>query len=93
MDMTRQGSILKEDAIILVIGSHAFRGENMPMNMEFPKVSTDMEKFELLQELFPELRRETTWSIADGSFRSVLDFLASIRVAEFSITHGVEWAN
>ena len=49
---------------------------SMPMDMEFPKVSTDMEKLELLQELFPELRRETTWSITDSNFRSVLDFLA-----------------
>lgn len=96
----QQGSILREDQIFLVRGDHAFRGKNMPMDMMFPKVSTDLEKLELLRELIPELRRETTWSITDGNFRSDLDFLASIRVAEFSkildddnlpITHGVEW--
>jgi hypothetical protein len=55
---------------------------------------------EKLQELLPEMVEGVQWDVTEGSFRNVLDFLASIRVAEFTkmldgenlpLTHGVNW--
>ena len=52
---------------------------------------------EKLQELFPE---GVQWDLKECNFRNVLDFLASIRVAEFAkifddenlpLTHGENW--
>jgi hypothetical protein len=39
---------------------------------------------EKLQELFPEMVEGVQWDATEDSFRNVLDFLASIRVAEFT---------
>ena len=96
----QQGSVLREDDVILVRGSHAFRGVNLPMEMILPKVSTHQEVRDLLHELFPDLGGEVQWDLTEGNFRNVLDFLASVRVSELSkilnsdnlpITHGVQW--
>jgi hypothetical protein len=55
---------------------------------------------EKLPELFPEMVEGVQWDVREGGFRNVLDFLASIRVAEFAkmlddenlpLTHGVNW--
>jgi hypothetical protein len=55
---------------------------------------------EKLLQLFPELVEEVEWDVREGGFRNVLDFLASIRVSEFTqqmdddnlpYTHGVNW--
>ena len=55
---------------------------------------------EKLQELFPEMVEGVQWDLAEGGFRDVLDFLASLRVAELTkifddenlpLTHGVIW--
>jgi hypothetical protein len=55
---------------------------------------------EKLPELFPELVEGVEWDVREGGFRNVLDFLASIRVTEFTqqtddenlpLTHGVNW--
>jgi hypothetical protein len=54
----QQGSVLREDDVILVKGSHAFRGVNLPMEMILPKVSTHQEVRDLLHELFPDLGGE-----------------------------------
>jgi len=56
--------------------------------------------FEKLPELFPEMIEGVQWDVREGGFRNVLDFLASIRVAEFTqhiddenlpLIHGVNW--
>jgi len=55
---------------------------------------------EKLPELFPEMVEGVPWDDTEGGFRNVLDFLVSIRVAEFTkmlddeslpLTHGVNW--
>ena len=55
---------------------------------------------EKLQELFPLKLQGEQWDLAEGGFRNVLDFLASLRVVEFAkmlddenlpLTHGVIW--
>ena len=55
---------------------------------------------EKLQELFPEVVEGVQWDLAEGGFRNVFDFLASLRVAELTkifddenlpLTHGVIW--
>ena len=56
---------------------------------------------EKLQELFPEMVEGVQWDLAEGGFRNVFDFLASLRVAELTkifddenlpLTHGVMWS-
>ena len=70
------------------------------MGVELPKASTHLKMLEKLQELFPEMVEGVQWDLAEGGFRNVLDFLASIRVAELAkilddenlpLTHGVNW--
>ncbi len=70
------------------------------MGVDFPKPSTQLMLLEKLPELFPELVEGVQWDVREGGFRNVLDFLASIRVAEFTqhiddenlpLTHGVNW--
>ena len=39
---------------------------------------------EKLQELFPEMVEGVHWDLAEGGFRNVFDFLASLRVAELT---------
>jgi hypothetical protein len=72
----------------------------MPMEANLPKPSTHLTMLEKLQELFPEMVEGVQWDVTEGGFRNVLDFLASIRVAELSkrldgynlpLTHGVNW--
>ena len=68
------------------------------MGVELPKASTHAKMLEKLQELFPEMVEGVQWDLAEGNVRNVLDFLASIRVAELAkilddenlpLTHGV----
>ena len=70
------------------------------MGVDLPKPSTHLTLLEKLQELFPEIVEGVQWDVTEGGFRNVLDFLASIRVAEFAkmlddenlhLTHGVNW--
>jgi hypothetical protein len=51
------------------------------VGVELPKASTHLKMLEKLQELFPEMVEGVQWDFAEGSFRNVLDFLKSIRVA------------
>ena len=55
----------------------------MPIGVDLPKPSTHLMLLEKLPELFPELVERVEWDVREGGFRNVLDFLASIRVAEF----------
>ena len=79
-----QYNILREDGELLVRSNQAFRGETMPMGVDLPKPSTHLTMLEKLQELFPEMVEGVQWDITEGGFRNVLDFLASIRVAELA---------
>ena len=54
------------------------------MGVELPKASTHLKLLEKLQELFPEMVEGVQWNLTEGGFRNVLDFLASIRVAELA---------
>ena len=72
----------------------------MPVGVELPKASTHLKMLEKLQELFPEMVEGVQWDLAKGGFSNVLDFLASLRVAELAkmlddenlpLTHGVIW--
>jgi hypothetical protein len=83
-----------------VRSNKAFRGETMPMEVDLPKPFTHLTMLEKLQELFPEMVEGVQWDVMEGGFRNVLDFLASIRVAEFAkmlddenlpLTHDVNW--
>ena len=95
-----QYSTLREGQELLVRSNQAFRGETMPMGVDLPKPATHMMLLEKLPQLFPEMVEGVEWDVREGGFRNVLDFLASIRVAEFtqhiddenlSLTHGVNW--
>ena len=80
-----QYSILREDDELLVRSNQAFRGETtLPVGVELPKASTHLKMLEKLQELFPEIAEGVHWDLTEGNSRNVFDFLASIRVAEFS---------
>jgi hypothetical protein len=80
-----QYSILREDDELLVRSNQAFRGETtLPVGVELPKASTHLKMLEKLQELFPEMVEGVHWDLTEGNSRNVFDFLASIRVAEFS---------
>ena len=80
-----QYSILREDDELLVRSNEAFRGETtLPVGVELPKASTHLKMLEKLQELFPEMVEGVHWDLTEGNSRNVLDFLVSIRVAEFS---------
>ena len=46
---------------------------------------------EKLQELYPEMVEGVHWDLTEGNLRNVFDYLASIRIAEFPLTHGVNW--
>ncbi len=70
------------------------------MEVDLPKPFTHLTMLEKLQELFPEMVEGVQWDVMEGGFRNVLDFLASIRVAEFAkmlddenlpLTHDVNW--
>jgi hypothetical protein len=72
----------------------------MPREVDLPKPSTNLMLLEKLPELFPEMVEGVEWDVRENGFRNVLDFLASIRVAEFTqhlddenlpLTHGVNW--
>ncbi len=72
----------------------------MPKEVDLPKPSTHLMMLEKLPELFPEMVEGVQWDVREGGFRNVLDFLAGIRVAEFTqhiddenlpLTHGVNW--
>jgi len=54
------------------------------VGVELPKASTHLKMLEKLQELFPEMVEGVHWDLTEGNSRNVFDFLASIRVAEFS---------
>ena len=94
-------SVLREDDEILVRRNQAFRGEAaVPAGLDLPKVPTHRMMLEKLQELFPEMVEEVQWDVAEGGFRNVLDFLASLRVAKLTkifddenlpLTQGVIW--
>ena len=94
-------SILREDHELLVRSNQAIRGETtLPVGVELPKASTHLKMLEKLQELFPKMVEGEQWDLTEGGFRNVLDFLASIRVAELAkilddenlpLTHGVNW--
>ena len=94
-------SVLREDDEILVRSNQAFRGETtLPEGVELLKASTHLKMLKKLQERFPEMVEEVQWDLAEGGFKNVLDFLASIRVAQlatilddenFPLTHGVTW--
>ena len=56
----------------------------MTVEVELPKASTPLKMLEKLQELFPEMVEGVHWDLTEGNSRNVLDFLVSIRVAEFS---------
>ena len=95
-----QYNVLREDRVLLVRSNQAFRGDTMPTEANIPKPSTHLMMPEMLQELFPEMVEGVQWDVREGGFRNVLDFLASIRVAEFTqmldddnlpLTHGVIW--
>jgi len=63
-----------------VRSNQAFRGETtLPMGVELPKASTHLKMLGKLQKLFPEMVEGVQWVL-----RNVLDFLASIRVAELA---------
>jgi len=64
----------------------------LPVEVELPKASTHLKVLEKLQKLFPEMAEGVHWDLMESNFRNVLDFLASIRVAEnLPLTHGVNW--
>jgi len=72
----------------------------VPVGLDLPKVSTHRMMLEKLQKLFLEMVEGVQWDLAEGGFRNALDFLASLRVAEFTkmfddknlpLTHGVIW--
>jgi len=96
-----QFSVLREDDEILVRSNQAFRGEmTLPVGVELPKAFTHLKMLEQLQELFPKMVEGMQWDLAEGGFRNVLDFLASICVAQLDttlddenlpLTHGVNW--
>jgi hypothetical protein len=84
----------------MVRSNKAFRGETMPRDIDLPMPSTHLMLLEKLPELFPEMVEGVQWDVREGGFRNVLDFLASIRGAEFTqhiddenihLTHGVNW--
>ena len=80
-----QYSILREGDELMVRSNQAFRGETtLPMGVELPKASTHLKMLQKLQELFPEMVEGVHWDLTEGNSRNVLDFLVSIRVAEFS---------
>jgi len=54
------------------------------VGVELSKASTDLKMLEKLQELFPEMVEGVHWDLTEGNSRNVFDFLACIRVAEFS---------
>ena len=90
-------SVLREDDEILVRSNQAFRGETA---VDLPKAPTHRMVLEKLQELFPEMVEGVQWNLAEGGFMNVLDFLASLCVAELTkifddenlpLTHGVIW--
>ncbi len=96
----QQYSIFRVGDELLVRSNQAFRGEMMPRDLDLPKPSTHLMLLEKLPELFPEMVEGVQWDVREGSFRNVLEFLASIRVAEFTqhiddenlpLTHGVNW--
>ncbi len=63
--------------------NQAFKTETtLPVGVELPKASTHLKMLENLQELFPEMVEGVHWDLTDS--RNIFDFLASIRVAEFS---------
>jgi len=83
-----------------VRSNQAFRGETMPIEVDLSKPSTHLMMLEKLPELFPEMVEGVQWDVREGGFRNVLDFLASLRVAEFTqhlddenlpLTNGVNW--
>jgi len=83
-----------------VRSNQAFRGETMPIEVNLSKPSTHLMMLEKLPELFPEMVEGVQWDVREGGFRNVLDFLASLRVAEFTqhlddenlpLTNGVNW--
>jgi hypothetical protein len=79
-----QYSILREGDELLVRSNQAFRGETMPREVDLPKPPTHLMLLKKLPELFPEMVEGVQWDVREGGFRNVLDFLASIRVAEFT---------
>jgi hypothetical protein len=79
-----QCSILREGQELLVRSNQAFRGETMPIGIDLPKPATHMMLLEKLPQLFPEMVEGVEWDVREGGFRNVLDFLASIRVTEFT---------
>ena len=94
-----QFSVLREDDELLVRSNQAFRGKT-PVGVELPKASTHRMMLERLQELFPDMVEGVQSDLAEGGFRNVLDFMASICVAELAkilddenlpLTHGVNW--
>jgi hypothetical protein len=103
VDITQpqQCSIPRKDDEYLVRSNQAFRGETtLPVGVELPKASTHLKTLELLHELFPEMVEGVPWDFAEGSFRNVFDFLASIRIADLAkilndenppLTHDVNW--
>ena len=56
----------------------------MPVGLDLPKVPTHRVMLKKLQELFSEMVEGVQWDLAEGGFRNVLDFLASLRVAELT---------
>ena len=72
----------------------------MPVGLDLPKAPTHQMVLEKLQELFPEMVEGVQRDLTEGGFRNVFDFLANLRVAEFTkifddenlpLTHGVMW--
>ena len=72
----------------------------MPIEVDLSKPSTHLMMLEKLPELFPEMVEGVQWDVREGGFRNVLDFLTSLRVAEFTqhlddenlpLTNGVNW--
>ncbi len=95
-----QYSTLRVGDELLVRSNQAFRGEMIPRDLDLPKPSTHLMLLEKLLKLFPELKEGVEWDVREGGFRNVLDFLASIRVTEFTqqfdadnlpFTHDVNW--
>ena len=62
----QQGSVLREDDVILV------RGVYLPMEMILPKVSTHQEVRDLLHELFPDLGGEVQWDLQGRQLQKCL---------------------
>jgi len=65
--------------VLTVAAPQAFRGEHSPIDMNFPRVCTEVERNEIIGMMFPEMHESAMWNIQfDEKYTdSVFDYLVS----------------